>query len=199
MWMAALAFSLTFFGTVQAQSQSHAIPSGQEELMLDMLGRGAELPDGCELSGITTAREVIVATYSCGERRPVLELRHSETALDEGLRTTKFVVRADGDSVPSLLPAVAPIIERHEASFQWMALSVPPGSLGRTPSASAEFGWTKAATAALLGLAMSLALIGSFAWAERRDEVRRPRTGKGEPTTPLGDCPGSAENTSRSA
>jgi len=164
-----------FSHVVAAQTTTFSIPKGQEELALDMLGRGQELPDGCTLGGVSIDQDVIVATYACGERRPVIELRHPQTQSD-GLRTAKFLVIATGDSVPGLLPRLASVIERHEASFHWAATQPPKDpELGRAPLSSLAPNRSTAVSSGLIGLAIALAIVAWAAWRERR--LERPQRG----------------------
>lgn len=56
------------------RKRAHSI---EEKPIGDMLGRGIELPHGCESSGVTTEVSVIFATYPCRHRRAVLVLVRS--------------------------------------------------------------------------------------------------------------------------
>lgn len=168
-----IAFFCHFSRSAAAQPIAYSVPSGQEEIVLDMLGRGLDLPDDCTLGGVSINRDVIVANYACGERRPVLELRHPQTQVD-GLRTAQFVVTTTGDSVPTLLPSLAPVIERHEASFHWIATK-PAGNTGskRDPLSPAASNPSSGVSSGLLGLAVALALVGWAAWRERNRKRQR--------------------------
>ena len=96
------------------------IPPGQEDLLLAMLGREANLPGGCKLTGGQVAYAVVRATYGCPGGEVVLELVHPSKAPPEATRTARFAITLQSGSPPAgLTDAVADLVRSREAAFRW--------------------------------------------------------------------------------
>lgn len=128
-------------GLAQAASEridaaGPVIPPGQEELLVEMLGRSAALPDDCALTEGRTERRVVHAHYACGLGEVVLQLSHPGQAADGATRTEQFALTVYSGSVPpGLLAAVAARVRAREADFEWLwpddvALPELPGAVG---------------------------------------------------------------------
>jgi hypothetical protein len=108
-----------------------AIPPGQEELLLAMLGRGASLPDRCTLSDGQIDHTVVKATYTCPLGDVVVDLSHPDQAPENATETERFALVVDSGSPPeSLLDALAANVRRREGEFEWLwpaGLAMPVG------------------------------------------------------------------------
>ena len=105
--------------------ESPAIPPGQEELLLDMLGKGATLPDGCVLTDGRIEYTVIEASYKCSSGDVILEIAHVSQVLKNDTETGQFTIAVlEGSPVQSLVDEVSARIVKREAEFEW----VPPSS-----------------------------------------------------------------------
>jgi hypothetical protein len=102
-----------------------AIPPGQEELLSEMLGRGARLPGNCRFAGGGVEGAIVVARYDCGGETTVIELRAADDAPPAALRTRQFAIVVRSRSAPAELPeALAVRIRAREAAFEWRPVSV---------------------------------------------------------------------------
>ncbi len=102
------------------------IPPGQEDLLLDMLGRDARLPGGCNVTDVGVVYTVIEARYSCSLGEVVLELTHSSDALDTDTQTADFAIAVlEGSPPPSLVDVVSLRVHEREGSFQWVMPADP--------------------------------------------------------------------------
>jgi hypothetical protein len=132
------------------------IPAGQEELLADMLGRGAEFPDGCRLINGQVEYRVVKARYQCPAGEVIFELAHPSRAAATAPRTDRFAITLQSGSPPdSLVPALASRIRSKEAGFEWQ-LIVPSAehSSGEGHGPSGEsVPWVPLAIAGLLAIA----------------------------------------------
>ena len=102
------------------------IPPGQEELLADMLGRGATLPGQCQLSAGDINGAIVVGTYTCPAGQVVFELRHPSKAPADASHTDKFAVVVKSGAPPAgLADALLTSIKSHEAQFKWLSLRPP--------------------------------------------------------------------------
>lgn len=147
----------------------YVIPAGQEELVLDMLGRGEMLPGDCKLMSASIDKNMIVAPYECGGLPATVRLEHP-SAGTEGPRTEAFVLSLEGNSVPGLLEAIEAAVRRHEGGFRWLVTTRQGAA--RTHSWSQGLDWR---TSGLLGILASLGLVGSIAWKRRRPSDATPQ------------------------
>jgi hypothetical protein len=108
------------------------VPPGQENLLADMLGRGAALPGECQLSNGDINGPVVAGTYTCATGQVIFELRHPDQAPADVPRTDKFaVVLKSGTPPAGLSDALLASIKSHEAQFKWLSLLPPkPPSRG---------------------------------------------------------------------
>ncbi len=101
------------------------IRPGQEELLADMLGRGATLPDHCAFAGGQIDRAIVRGVYKCPAGEVTLELVHPSTAPAEAKRTLRFaIVLRSGSPPPGFAAALESRIQSREAAFNWT--SPPP-------------------------------------------------------------------------
>ena len=96
------------------------IPPGREQLLGEMLGRGAALPDQCGFAGAQVERSVIRSTYKCPDGDVVFELRHPSTAPAGATLTARFaIIVLSGSPPPDLAGALASRIRSREEAFEW--------------------------------------------------------------------------------
>jgi hypothetical protein len=136
------------------------VPAGQEELLAEMLGRGATLPDGCKLSEGKIEYTTVKATYACPNGNVVFELSHPSRAGGEATRTDRFALTLKSGSPPEgLVPDLVSRIRSREAAFEWKWAGA--ASSARWPSNTALAG----------GVLLAIALLG---WIVRsRSSARR--------------------------
>jgi hypothetical protein len=102
-----------------AEAQA-VIPPGQEDLLAEMLGRGATLPGQCQFANGAIDRSTIRASYKCQEGEVVFELRHPSTAPQDAKYTSRFaIVRKSGSSPPGLEEALVSSVTARESGFEW--------------------------------------------------------------------------------
>lgn len=110
-----------------------AIPPGQEALVMEMLGKGADLPGGCKLGDGKIEYTVIEASYDCGGDRVVVELAHSSWAVDSDVQTRHFALGVTKGSAPaSLVDTLAQRILDREDEFEFLP---PKDDSGDGPAA----------------------------------------------------------------
>jgi hypothetical protein len=107
------------------------IPPGQEELLVEMLGRSAGLPDGCALTEGRTLRTVVRARYACELGEVVLHLSHPSQAAEGATRTEQFGLAVhSGSTTAGLTAAIAAQVRARESEFEWLWPSdVTPATL----------------------------------------------------------------------
>ena len=141
------------------------IPSGQEELLADMLGRGATLPGGCKFAGGHADGPKISATYSCLNGDVVFELLHPSKAPAGAIETSKFAIVLRSGSPPGeLIASLATRIRARESDFQWKW------------AAPVRFGYAALPTPLLLALAGAGLLALAALWWVARARSAAPRT-----------------------
>jgi hypothetical protein len=95
------------------------IPPGQEDLLAEMLGRGATLA-GCTLTSAGVDHTIVKATYACPEGEAVFELAHPGTAQRSAIQTAQFAITLQSGSPPhSLADALVSSIRTREDAFEW--------------------------------------------------------------------------------
>jgi len=176
----ALIAALTVFGIAPAkaedpppavdaarQNERFAIAPGTEALFGDLLGKGETLPGGCTLSDGEIQRTSVLATYTCGEAKVVLELLHPTSAPSGGARTERFAIGVKSGTPPSgLVEAVADRIRAREAGFQWVEVGGGRGPIAEGAAAHRrKLLFAGAAVAAIVVL-----------WVLRRRAARRTPT-----------------------
>jgi hypothetical protein len=140
------------------QNERYAILPGAESLFADMVGRGETLPGGCTFTDGKIERTSVLATYTCGDRHVVLQLRHPASAPSGGMRTERFAITVEDGAPPAgLVEAVADRVRAREAAFEWTEVGGPRTQARRWPI-----------LIAVGSLAAILAL-----WARRRRVARR--------------------------
>jgi hypothetical protein len=103
------------------------VPPGQEELLAELLGRGASFPGSCALTGGQADGSVVRATYRCPDGDVVVELHYPQRAPAGAVQTARFAVFVQsGAPPPGLVDALVSRIRSHEAAFEWKVLTPPP-------------------------------------------------------------------------
>lgn len=184
LWLAIAA--LFYSGDLHADATSgefYAIPTGQEELVLEMLGRDVDLPDGCTVQGASIEVSTIIANYACTNGPARILLEHPDVGKQELGRTTAFSLVA-GEPAPSraLVDAVGANVRTHEGRFQWKLVTKP----GRSGSTAHD---SKGTIFGLLGLVASLGLVAFVTWRRKR----RPELDAQTPTMAAEESAESAE------
>jgi hypothetical protein len=124
-FVAALVAAVGMPGAWCAADTGRAIPPGQEELLGQMLGRGATLPAGCRFTGGGVESTVVFARYECAGNSVVVELHDADDGPADALRTRQFaVVVRSGSASPELMDALAVLIREREAAFEWRQVSL---------------------------------------------------------------------------
>lgn len=121
--MAATAMSMLLWAPVFAEQDTAAdepaIPPGQEDLLLDMLGPGAPLP--CELVDGQVNYTVIKLTYACAGGEVEYELAHRSKAGRGATPTDQFAITlTSGSPPPGFADALVSVIRSREAEFEWV-------------------------------------------------------------------------------
>lgn len=103
------------------------IPAGQEELLSEMLGRGAALPGGCSLSAGNVNGASVVATYACAGGTVAVELVHPDYAARGAAKTDRFALTIKSGTAPDgLAEDLLARIRAREGKFEWKMLGPPP-------------------------------------------------------------------------
>jgi hypothetical protein len=97
------------------------VPPGNEELLSDMLGRGAPLPDECKFAGGGADGPVIQSRYKCSSGEVVFELAHPTNIDKPATQTTEqFAVTLQKGSPPAgLVDVLVWLIRSRESDFEW--------------------------------------------------------------------------------
>jgi Dolichyl-phosphate-mannose-protein mannosyltransferase len=108
------------------------IPPGKEDLLADLLGRGAALPGQCKFAAGSVEDAVVKGTYDCPAGQVVLELRHPAQLPANVQQTDKFAIIVLSGSPPAgLLEGLQSRIRAGEGAFEWTA---PPRPAGNAPA-----------------------------------------------------------------
>jgi len=138
------------------------IPPGREELLAEMLGRGATLPGDCKFAGGNVERTFVAASYTCPQGEVVFELRYPGTGPAGATQTSRFAVALKQGAPPDgLADALVSRVRSHESTFEWQWTAATPGSSSRT-------------TIILLAVAILLGLAGGGWVLSRRRRVSKP-------------------------
>jgi hypothetical protein len=99
------------------------IPPGKDDLIADILGRGATLPGQCRWDGGKADGPSIQSTYACPGGAVIVELMHPSTAPADAIRTEKFAIVVRSGSPPAgLIDGLAAAVRARESGFQWEPL-----------------------------------------------------------------------------
>lgn len=141
--------------------EPHAvIPPGQDELLADILGRGATLPHDCKFSSGDANGATIRATYTCASGPVVVTLVHPDLAPANATQTARFAMTVDSGTPPEgILAALAAHMRSREGAFEWKWLGRPRRRLSLP----------------MIVLAVGLAAIAVSAWLLRARRRRPPR------------------------
>jgi hypothetical protein len=141
---------------------SAVIPPLREDLLAQMLGRGATLPGSCTFAGGEVERTLVRASYRCPQGDVVFEMRHPSKAPSGATQTARFAITLKSGSPPDgLADALASLVRSHEAAFEWKFTGPSPRR-------------TSPRTIVLLSGA-GIAAIAALGWALVRRR-RRPTT-----------------------
>lgn len=136
------------------------IPPGQEEALAKLLGRGAELPGGCEFAHAQVNQSVIDTNYKCPAGSVAIELHHPSQAPSGATETSKFaLVVREGEPPQEFIQGLLALIRAEEGSVSWEWTSP-------TPVRSAPGGYRRIVT---LGVILAV-IVG--VWALRRSGRR---------------------------
>jgi hypothetical protein len=100
------------------------IPPGQEEILLDVLGRGKDLAD-CQLTDGQIIYTSVTATYMCPGGEVVVEIAHRSKGGNTSTPTEHFAITLQSGAPPrSFIDALVSQVRSRESEFEWMWL--PP-------------------------------------------------------------------------
>jgi hypothetical protein len=96
------------------------IPAEQEDILAEMLGRGALLPGGCKFADGQAEPTRIKVTYECAAGAVIFELRHPSKAPADAARTAQFALMLSSGSPPEgLADTLLSRIRSRETAFGW--------------------------------------------------------------------------------
>jgi hypothetical protein len=106
----------------EAAEEPHAVvPPGQEELLADMLGRGATLAQGCTFAAGQADGRVIHATYACPSGHVVFVLHHPGQSPSALAETERFAITLQSGTPPNgLVDDLTSRIRSRERPFEWL-------------------------------------------------------------------------------
>lgn len=149
--------------SARASDREHAIPPGQEDLLAEMLGRGAALPGGCRFSGGQVQAAIVVAEYDCGGQAVVVELRHRGDAPAEVPRTERFaIVVRSGAAHPDLITALESRIRSREAGLEWRQVSALRRRVAGQPMGP---GALAGCAAGIMAMGLAVQCVAARRWA----------------------------------
>jgi hypothetical protein len=100
-------------------SRQAVIPPGQEDMLVDMLGKGAELPGPCKLSGAEAKQTMIRAEYACPSGAIAAEFYHPDDAPAGATKTSQFAIVVPAAAPSGFGEALVERVRAREAPFQW--------------------------------------------------------------------------------
>ena len=160
---------------VLAQQGEDAIPPGQEEILADMMGRGADLPAGCRWAGASIERTIVVSRYRCAGGEVIVELHHPERAPAAAVRGDRFALVARGGSAPpGLLDAIAARARARGDAFHWARVQPAPAPPEPAPRARPAL---RGAVAAVAGATLLASALGYVLWRRASFVERLLRSG----------------------
>lgn len=102
------------------------IPPGHEELLAEMLGRGAALPGPCSFANGQIEADTVIASYACPTGEVVFTLRHPTKATSDATLTEQFAVAVQSGSPPAALTdELTSRIRSREGEFEWTWAGLP--------------------------------------------------------------------------
>ena len=108
------------FAEADAAAEGPAIPPGQENLLLDILGPGAPLPD-CELVDGQVNYTVITLTYACSSGEIEYQLAHRSKGGRGATPTDQFAITLKSGSPPrGFGDALISLVRARESEFEWV-------------------------------------------------------------------------------
>lgn len=118
------------------------VPPGQDELISTMLGRGAELPDGCKFAGGLSDGPLITGNYVCPSGHVAYRIVHPDNASDSAAQTERFAIMIERGAPPATLTdALARLFRGREADFEWLWLTSEDEAADADEAAGAEDTW----------------------------------------------------------
>jgi len=98
-----------------------AIPSGRDDFLADMVGRGESLPGSCKFSGGSVEHNSVVATYTCAGGEVTFRFLHPDAAPAAAARSERFAIALEsGAPPPGLEAALLERIRARERGFEWV-------------------------------------------------------------------------------
>jgi hypothetical protein len=155
------------WAVTSAAAPAAVVPTGKEDLLADMLGRGAALPDGCTFASGSVDQAVVTGSYECPGGAVTVELRQVNSAEAAARQTDAFdLVVQRGSPTAALLDALESRIRAREAGFEWV---VP--RTGVRPAADEPLAaWIRFGQAFF---ALLIAAVGVAVWRMRQRIFRR--------------------------
>jgi hypothetical protein len=157
-WREAAVFAQAPLDKLQPGSAA-VVPPGQEELLAQMLGLGATLPEQCRFTDGDANGPIIHGDYTCGAEQVTLELHYPADAPASAPRTAKFALVVKSGTPPrELTDAVLSLVRSHEGAFEWKVMQLPRqegqaglGEQAKTPSVLLAIAAVAILTALVLG------------------------------------------------
>lgn len=162
-WLFSIGSGAAVKVAVGAEKQSEpaagaVVPAGREELLADMLGRGASLPGGCQFKSGEVEYSLVKGVYACPAGEVVVELMHPSEVPPSAATTDRFALTVSRGGAPDgLVDALVARIRAREAEFEWDWISAPEqqsSPLARGPL--------------IVGLLMAVAVLGFVLRRRRR-------------------------------
>lgn len=145
---------------------------GQDELLADMLGRGAALPGPCAFTGGQIDGAAIRGIYQCPGGEVVFELRHPSAAPGAPVKTDRFAITVlNGSPPPELTGALESRVRSREGGFEWTQIAPTPTPLPPQPPLSSGSSAPMTALLAAAGL-LAIATLWWLAPVLRRSAAR---------------------------
>lgn len=119
----------------------------QEELLGDMLGRGATL-EGCTLGNGQIEHKIVNVVYTCPGGEVAVQLVHPSQAPNGATQTERFAITVRSGTPPeAFLPALASRIRSKEVAFEWTLVGDSTGV-----DAPVSVSWVRLGVVSLLGI-----------------------------------------------
>jgi len=148
---------------VESSKIEFVIPPGEESLLAQILGRGAEPAVGCTFTNGAAESALVHATYACAGGEVVVDLRHPDTAPADAVRTAKFALVVSRGTAPAgFMDALVARIRAHEGQFEWKEVGGPSDVSATSTRLRA------------VPIAIGVVVLAVLVWAVRRARRRPP-------------------------
>jgi hypothetical protein len=151
---------------VESSKIEFVIPPGEESLLAELLGRGAEPAVGCTFINGAVESALVHARYACAGGEIVVDLRHPDTAPADAVRTAKFALAVSSGTAPAgFIEALVARIRAHEGQFEWKEVGQPSdvSAIRTLPRA--------------VPIAIGVVIFAALLWVVRRARRRPPAAG----------------------